>query len=187
MGRLDEAAGLYDQILRGHRSDEIAFQMLGLINHRLGKAEKAKYYYHKLLDLNPVHFETLYNLGLLEREEGNQGLAEEYMRKLAAQAVIVGAERFERAAVEADHQRRHARRLHPERLGACGQPRMRPVAIAPNHPRPPPSQLLDYPLATDVAAVYERFGARGAQHAQGLGSAPPLPMRVGENAQDHAQ
>ena len=35
------------------------------------------------------------------RQQQYQGMAEEYMRKLAAQAVIVGADRFERAAVEA--------------------------------------------------------------------------------------
>jgi len=81
MDRLEEAAGLYTRILRGHRSDETACQMLGLINHRLGKTGMAKYYYCKLLDLIPGHFETLYNLGLLESEEGNHGLAEEYFKR----------------------------------------------------------------------------------------------------------
>ncbi len=78
MERLEKAAELYARVLRGHRSDEIAFQMLGLINHRSGKTETAKYYYHKLLDLTPRHFETLYNLGLLESEQGNPGPAEKY-------------------------------------------------------------------------------------------------------------
>lgn len=81
MERLEEAAGLYARVLRGHRSDEIACQMLGLINHRLGKTETAKHYYRKLLDLTPRHFETLYNLGLLESEQGNPGLAEEYFTR----------------------------------------------------------------------------------------------------------
>ena len=81
MERLEKAAELYARVLRGHRSDEIAFQMLGLINHRLGKTETAKYYYHKLLDLTPRHFETLYNLGLLESEQGNPGPAEEYFTR----------------------------------------------------------------------------------------------------------
>lgn len=81
MERLEEAAGLYARVLRGHRSDETAYQMLGLINHRLGKTGTAKYYYGKLLDLTPGHFETLYNLGLLESEQGNPVPAEEYFTR----------------------------------------------------------------------------------------------------------
>jgi len=81
MKRLEQAAELYARVLRGHRSDETALQMLGLINHRLGNTEKAEYYYRKLLDLIPHHFETLYNLGLLESEQGNPGPAEEYFTR----------------------------------------------------------------------------------------------------------
>jgi len=81
MEKLEEAAGLYVRVLRGHRSDEDACKMLGLINHRLGKAEKARCYYSKLLDLIPAHFETLYNLGLLENEQGNAGAAEKYFTR----------------------------------------------------------------------------------------------------------
>jgi len=78
MGNLEEAAGRYELVLRTHRSDEIAWLMLGIINHRLTKSGKARSCYRELLKINPEHFEALYNLGLLEQEVGNPGMAEDY-------------------------------------------------------------------------------------------------------------
>ncbi|MBN2290372.1 MAG: tetratricopeptide repeat protein, partial [Candidatus Glassbacteria bacterium] len=81
MGELEKAAREYELVLRTHRSDEVACQMLGIINHRLGKPAAAKNFYLRYLEMNPRHFETVYNLALLESEEGNTGAAEKYFNR----------------------------------------------------------------------------------------------------------
>jgi protein O-GlcNAc transferase len=71
MGRLNDAASAFQQLLAMEPNDADAHNNLGIVNQRLGKRDAAAANYHLALKVNPRHAHAWHNLGTVHSEQGS--------------------------------------------------------------------------------------------------------------------
>ena len=69
-GRLQEAEGIYRQIVAADPRQVEALQQLGLLAHRSGRHEVAADLLRRVIALNPAYPHVHYNLGVMLRALG---------------------------------------------------------------------------------------------------------------------
>jgi tetratricopeptide (TPR) repeat protein len=83
-GRLQEAEGLYREIVGVEPTNIDAWHLLGILSQQIGKREEAKTCLNRALSLKPDIAEAHYNLALVLQSEGNREEAIERFRRAVA-------------------------------------------------------------------------------------------------------
>jgi tetratricopeptide (TPR) repeat protein len=86
-GQLDEAAGIYREVIDADPDNKVAYFNLGVIDHTQGQTQEAAANYVQVLSIDPVYVPALFNLAILRTDEGDaQGAIGLYRRVIAADA-----------------------------------------------------------------------------------------------------
>ena len=174
-GALAEAAALYRELLAQDPDHVDALQMLGTIEHQLGRSDDALALFDRALALRPGHPGVLANRAAVELDRGEPArAAADAEAALAADPTRFGArinlglalDRLERTT-EAARAFRLASLQRPDHaaallrwLRAAGQARQQ-AGVAERMSRPLPHMAPDKRLALDAAAALEDGGQTG--------------------------
>lgn len=82
-GQLDQATELCLEYLKKNKDSAEAYFILGLVQHAKGADKKAEKHFHKVIYLNPNHYEALVYMSLILDNQGEAAKAELYRERAA--------------------------------------------------------------------------------------------------------